>query len=106
MIGLFMGNHFGSLSNQVDCVHQQIVVKVLVNLEQKVETDFAKSKGNDQSGDVENEVFVSFSFLPLNLHLVKGQKVRSRIVISEFCFEVSQFFCVDEFEGLSPNLVE
>ena len=71
-----------------------------------MEADFAKGKGNDQSGDVENEVFVSFSFLPLNLHLVKGQKVRSKAVVAEVCFGVSQLFSVDEFEGLSPNLVE
>ena len=46
MIGLIMGNHFGSLSNQVDGLHQHIIIKILVNFEQKVETDFAKSKVN------------------------------------------------------------
>ena len=94
-----------SFSNQVDGVHQQIVVKVLVNFEQKVETDFALRKGNNQSRDVENEVFEAFGFL-LDFSVVKGREVRSRIVISEVCFRVSQLFNVDEFEGLSVNIVE
>ena len=105
MIGLFMGNHFGSFSNQVDGLHQQIVVKVLVYFEQKVETDFAKGKGNDQSCKVENEVFEAFGFL-FDFNVVKGRKVRSRVVIFEVCFDVSQLFGVDEFEGLFPNVVD
>ena len=100
-----MVNHFGSLSNQVDGLHQQIVVKVLVYFEQKMEANFALRKGNDQSGKVENEVFEEYGFF-LNLNVIKGREVRSRIVIFEVCFEVSQLFCVDEFEGLSPNLVK
>ena len=32
--------------------------------------------------------------------------MRSRIVISEKCFTMSQIFSVDEFEGLSPNVVK
>ena len=32
--------------------------------------------------------------------------MRSRIVIYEVCFEVSQLFSVDQFEGLSPNVVK
>ena len=39
-----------SFSNQVDGLHQQIVIEILVHLQQKVEADFAKGKGNDQSG--------------------------------------------------------
>ena len=70
-----------------------------------METHLSQSEGKNQSCDVENEVFVSFSFLLLNLHLVKGQKVRSRIVISEVCLQVSQLFCVDQFESLSPYIV-
>ena len=96
---------FGSFSDQVDGLHQQIVVKVLVYLQQKVQADFALRKGNDQSGKVENEVFETFGFL-FDFHVVKGREVRSRIVISEVCFEVSQFFCVDEFESLFPNVVK
>ena len=83
-----MGNHFGSLSDQVDGLHQQIVVEILIYFEQKVETDFAKGKGNDQSGKVENEVFEAFGFL-FNFHVVEGQKVRSKIVIFEIYFGVS-----------------
>ena len=100
-----MGNHFGSLSNQVDGLHQQIVVEILIYLEQKVQTDFAKRKGNDQSYKVKDEVFETFSFL-FNFHVVKGREVRGRIVIFEVCFGVSQLLCVDEFEGLSPNVVK
>ena len=96
---------FGSFSNQVDGLHQKVIVKVFVEVEQKVNTDFAKGKGNDQSGDVENEVFVSFSFLPLNLHLVKGQKVRSKAVVVEGCLGVSRIFGVDELLSLFPNVV-
>ena len=77
-----MGNHFGSLSNQVDGLHQQIVVKIFVEVEQKVEADFALRKGNDQSGKVEDEVFETFGFL-FDFHLVKGREVRSRMVTSE-----------------------
>ena len=66
-----MGNHFGSFRNQVDGVHQQIVIKVFVEVEQKVHTYLPQSEGNDQSGKVESEVFEAFGFL-LNLHVVKG----------------------------------
>ena len=45
-------------------------------------TDFAKGKGKNQSGKVENEVFERFGFL-LDFNVVKGREVRSRIVISE-----------------------
>ena len=106
MIGLFMVNHFGSFSNQVDGLHQQIVVKVLVNFEQKVETDFAKGKGNDQSGKVENKVFECLCIFNINLHMIEGHKVRTRIVISEVCFTMSQFFCVNELMGFSRNVVK
>ena len=71
MIGLFMGNHFGSLSNQVDGLHQQIVIEVLVYFEQKAHTHLPQSEGKNQSGKVENEVFEAFGFL-FNLHVVKG----------------------------------
>ena len=47
-----------------------------------MEADFAKGKGNDQSGKVENEVFVIICFL-LDFHVVKGREVRSKGVISE-----------------------
>ena len=83
-----MVNHFGSLSNQVDGLHQQIVVEVLVYFEQKMDTDFALRKGNDQSGKVEDEVFETFGFL-FDFHLVKGREMRSRIVIFDECFGVS-----------------
>ena len=105
MIGLFMGNYFGSLSNQVDGLHQQIVVEVFVEVEEKTHTHLPQSEGNDQNGKVENEVFEAFGFL-LDFHVVKGQKVRGRIVILEVCFKVSQLFGVNEFECLSPNVVK
>ena len=70
-----------SFSNQIDGLHQQIVVKVLVYLQQKVQTDFAKRKGNDQSRKVEKEVFKGLGLL-FDFHVVKGQKVRSIAVIS------------------------
>ena len=58
-----------------------------------MQTDFAKSKRKNQSGDVENEVFEAFGLLfDLDLHVVKGQKVRSRNIIKKACFEISQFF--------------
>ena len=46
-----------------------------------MQTDFAKRKGNDQSGKVENEVFKGLELL-FDLSVVKGQKVRSIAVIS------------------------
>ena len=94
-----------SFSNQVDGLHQQIVVKVFVDVEQKMKTDFAKGKGKNQSGKVENKVFVCCSFLPLNFHLVKGQKVRCRAVVAEGCLGVSQLFSVNELLSLFPNVV-
>ena len=94
-----------SLSNQVDCVHQQIVVEVFVEVEQKAHTHLPQSEGNDQSGKVQNEVFEAFGLF-LDFNAVKGREVRSRIVILEVCFEVSQLFSVDEFAGLSPNVVD
>ena len=69
-----------------------------------METDFAKRKGNDQSGKVENEVFVILGFL-LNLNVIKRREVRGKMVISEVYFEVSQLFGVKELKVLSPNVV-
>ena len=66
---------FGSFSNQVDGLHQQIVVEVLVNFEQKAHAYLSQSKGKNQSGDVKHEVFVILGFF-FNFHIVKGQKVR------------------------------
>ena len=86
---------FASFSNQVDCVHQQIVIEIVVNLQQKVQADFAKGKGNYQSGNVEDEVFESCSFFLLNLHVAEGREVRSRLVVSEGYFSVNHFFGAD-----------
>ena len=74
-------------------------------MEQKAHTHLSQSEGKNQSGKVENEVFKA-SGLFLDLNVVKGREVRSKIVISEVCFCVSYFFGVDDFEGLSPNVVE
>ena len=74
-------------------------------MEQKAHTHFSQSEGNDQSGKVENKVFEAFGFL-LDFHIIEGREVRSKIIIREVCFEVSQLFSVDEFEGLSPNVVK
>ena len=74
-------------------------------MEQKVHTHFPQSEGKNQSGEVENEVFERFGVL-LDFHIVEGREVRSRIVIAEGCFGVSQLFGVDEFEGLFPNVVD
>ena len=76
-----------------------------MNLEQKVQTDFALRKGNDHCGDVENEVFERFGFF-LDFQMVNGREVRSKIVISETYFNGSQLFSVDEFEGLSSNVAK
>ena len=54
---------------------------------------------------MQNEVFKVFVFF-LDFHMVKGRKVRSRIVIAEGCFRLCHFFYMNEFEGLSPNVVE
>ena len=91
--------------NQVDGLHQQIVIEVLVDLQQKVQTHFAKRKGNDQSGDVENEVFEVFSFL-FNLCVVKRKKLWSTMIIYEISFTVSHFFRVDELLSLSSNVMD
>ena len=69
-----------------------------------METDFAKRKGNDQSGKVENEVFVILGFL-LNLNVIKGREVRGKMVISEVYFEVRQLFGVNELNIISPHVV-
>ena len=45
-----------------------------------MKTYFAKGKGKNQSGKVENEVFEVICFL-FDFHVVNGEKVRSRIVI-------------------------
>ena len=74
-------------------------------MEEKAHTHLPQSEGNDQSGKVENEVFEALGLL-LNFHVVKGGELRSRMIILEICFEVSQLFSVDEFEGLSPNVVK
>ena len=71
-----------------------------------MEANFAKRKGNDQSGKVDNEVFVFWSFFLFDLHVVKGRKVRSKMVISEVCFEMSQLFGVNELLSLFPNVVK
>ena len=47
-----------------------------------MQTDFAKGKGNNQSGKVENAVFEVFDWF-LDFHIVKMREVRSRMVISE-----------------------
>ena len=70
-----------------------------------MQNHFAKAKGKNQSGNVKNKVFVIFGFL-LDLNVVEGREVRSTIVISEVCFNLSLFFRVDEFEGLSANVVK
>ena len=74
--------------NQVDGLHQQIVVEIFIYLEQKVETDFSQRKGKSQSCDVENEGFERFTFI-FNFQVIKGRKVWIRIVISESYFEMS-----------------
>ena len=71
-----------------------------------MEADFALRKGNDQSGKVEDEVFECFCIVIINFYVVKWREVRSIVIIFEVCFDVSQLFCVDEFEGLSPNVVK
>ena len=54
---------------------------------------------------MENKFFEAF-FLLFNFHVIKGQKVRSKAAIYEFCFDGSQLFSVNEFEGLPPNIVK
>ena len=97
----------GSFSNQVDGLHQQIVVKVFVEVEQKVETDFARGKWNDQSGNLQVEVFVIiFLFLLFNLNIIIGHKMRSTIIVHDEHSLISHFFGVDELESLFPNVVK
>ena len=59
--------------NQVDGFHQQIIIKVLVDIQQKMETDFTKGKGKNQSGNVENEIFKHFCIFIIDLDVV-GRK--------------------------------
>ena len=54
---------------------------------------------------MESEVFNLFGFL-FNFHVVKGQKVRGRIVIAEMRLRMIQLLRVDEFEGFFPNIVK
>ena len=91
--------------NQVDGLHQQIVVEVLVYFQQKVETHLSQSEGHNQSGNLQKEVSETFGFF-FNLNVVKFREVRSNPVIYEFWLRTSQLLCVDEFEGLSPNVVK
>ena len=70
-----------------------------------MQTDFVKRKGNNQSCEVENKIFEVFGFL-INLHVEEGKKVRSKVVISNVCFGLSHFFCMNEFKSLSPNVVK
>ena len=70
-----------------------------------MQTDFAKSKGKNQSGKVEDEVFEAFGLF-LDFNVVKGRKVRSRIVLAELWFQVSQLLGVDQLMVLSPNVVK
>ena len=70
-----------------------------------MQTHFAKGKGNDQSCNVENEVFKLCSFCLLHLHVVKRQKVMGAIFIFEEIFGMNQLFGVYEFEGISPKIV-
>ena len=74
-------------------------------MEQKAHTHLSQSEGKNHSGKVENEVFEILSFL-FDIHAVIGEKVRSRTIISEVCFGVSQLLCVDELKILSPNVVK
>ena len=103
ILNVFYQIIFGSC-NQVDGLHQKIVVEIFIEMEKKVQTDFAKRKGKNQSCNVNNEVFVLFGFL-LDLHIIEGQIVRSRIVVRYLRFDMSQLFGVDEIVGLSPNIV-
>ena len=88
--------------NQVDGLHQQIVVEVLVYFQQKVEAHLSQSEGNNQSGNLQKEVSETFGFF-FNLNVVKFREVRSNPVIYEFWLRTSQLLCVDEFEGLSER---
>ena len=90
-------------SNQVDGLHQQVIVEVLVDVEEKINAHFPLSEGKNQSGEVQNEVFEEFCFL-FDLHVVEGREMRGRIVIPEVYFRVNHFFCVDQLMGLSPNV--
>ena len=44
--------------DQVDSLHQKIIVKVLIYFQQKAQTHLSQSKGSDQSCKVKNEVFI------------------------------------------------
>ena len=70
-----------------------------------METDFAFSKGNNQSCDVKNKVFKKFGF-HLNFHIIEGERMRSKIVISEGLFQMCQLFGVNELKSLYPNIVK
>ena len=92
-------------SNQVDGLHQQVIVEVLVDVEEKIHAHFPLSEGKNQSGEVEDEVFEAFCFL-FDLHVVEGREMRGRIVIPEVYFRVNHFFCVDQLMGLFSNVVK
>ena len=86
--------------NQVNGLHQQIVIKVLVYFEQKVQTDFAKGKGNNQSCDMKSELIEMAILFFLDFHIAEGQKMRRNSIIFEGYFRVRQLFRVNELLSL------
>ena len=80
-----IGDISGLSGNQINGLHQQVVVEVLVEVEEKIHAYFPQSKGKNQSGNIQNEVFEAFGFL-FNLHAVERREVRSNPIISEVCF--------------------
>ena len=73
-------------------------------MEEKVHTHFPKSEGKNQSGKMDNEIFIMVSFF-LDFHEIEGRKVRCIIVIYEIRLTMSHLFCVDKLMSLSPNVV-
>ena len=73
-------------------------------MEEKAQTHFPQSEGKNQSGKVNIKFFECLFRLLFDLNVVEGKKTIDKFVITEACFNINQLLCVNEFEGLSPNV--
>ena len=67
--------------NHVNGLHQQIVVKIIIDVEEKAHGHLPQRKWNDQRCYFDNKVFVFRSVIFLNRHFIVGQKVRRMKVV-------------------------
>ena len=57
--------------DQVDGLHQKVVIEVLVEVEEKVQTHFAEGKGKNHSCNMKNDVFVMILLFIFNFHVIE-----------------------------------